>query len=139
MEHALADGVNAEFVRAFRLLSPERLAMLLGYAKAQLATELVPEVKQATQMIVAAAERVTAERQPTSHLTHTGGIGCSYTDQEGNPWSTRRCINHTQTCSVCGKEASSGYAKGKLGQETFYCGCTIQTHYPTLEQEATNG
>lgn len=58
--------VVAEFVRGFRLLSPDRLATLLGYSKAQQAEGLHPEMAEATQIIITALEQVKAERETTN-------------------------------------------------------------------------
>lgn len=77
------------------------------------------------------------EKLPIIRLTHTGGIGCYYTDSDGVGWCTTELINHTAACVACGKVTNRGYSKGKLGEEQFfYCGCNIVTVYPGLKEEA---
>lgn len=71
------------------------------------------EVKQAMEQLVSSKH--------TLKLTST--IGCYYSDERGEPWTTFTLFgNGTVTCLACGKAISGGYSRGKLGDEDYFCG-----------------
>jgi len=60
---------------------------------------------------------------------HTGKYA---RDEEGNPWAIFTTAGWV-TCAQCGKHITSGWVKGKLGKETFYCSEHVETEDKKME------
>lgn len=59
---------------------------------------------------------------PWQHeLVWTNTVGCYATDAQGQPWATFQAIGHTYACQNCGAQIDRGWARGRLGEETYYC------------------
>jgi hypothetical protein len=69
------------------------------------------------------------QTQQTFTLTWRDTPGCYANDNDGNPWATFETIHHRVPCDVCGKNITGGWARGMVGDETYFCSEHIRTIY----------
>jgi hypothetical protein len=58
------------------------------------------------------------------------------TDDQGNPWATFHCINHTVACHTCGKAIDRGWMRGRFGEEQIHvCSEHVEAVFEVKQQE----
>jgi hypothetical protein len=74
------------------------------------------------EIIVAALERRIQQLQVQTYSIHAwSNPGIVGDDDQGNPWATFHCINHTVACHNCGATIDRGWARGRLGEQIYVC------------------
>lgn len=64
-------------------------------------------------------------------LIPTRTVGSYAHDADGNPWATFSLTNGVVACAACGVPISCGWARGKVGEETYVC-----SEHVTLQRES---
>jgi hypothetical protein len=54
-------------------------------------------------------------------------VGCYGYDAAGNPWATFQRLGADTICTECGREISSGWARGMLGEQEYFCSEHVRT------------